>query len=127
MLKKQIGRLDIQHLQNLQQLEHFQRIEPLEIQNKSYNDVVINTPIDETIIYLDPPYKGTEKYQEGVNHKELLNYIKQSPYKIYVSSYEFELPCVAEFKHRCTLSSVSNNKVTERLFCNKEHNKNTLF
>jgi len=128
MLKKQIGRLDLQQLESIQHLERIQRIEPLEIQNKSYNDVVINTPIDETIIYLDPPYKGMAEYKEGVNHKELLNYIMQSPYKIYISSYEFELPCVAEFKHRCTLSSVSNNKeVTERLFCNKEHNKNTLF
>ena len=102
MLKKQIGRLDLQQLERLQQLqqleqlEHLERLqqlerlEQLEIQNKSYNEVVIDTPIDETIIYLDPPYANTAKYREDISHEELMKYIMQSPYKIYVSSYEFD-------------------------------------
>ena len=109
----------LQHLERLQQLECLQQLEHLEIQNKSYENVVIDTPVNETIIYLDPPYKNTGKYQKDINHDDLLQWIKNSPYKnqIYVSSYEFKgLKVVAEYKHRCTLSATANNEVVERLY-----------
>ena len=82
-------------------------------------DVVVDTPPDETVIYLDPPYKGTGEYAQKLCHDQLNEFISDSIYTIYVSSYEYDLPCVAEFDHRSTLSAVANNKVTERLFCNK--------
>jgi len=88
----------------------------------SYTDVIITTPIEETIIYLDPPYKNTQKYAEIICHDELINYVKNSPYKIYVSSYESDLPMVWQKYKRCTLSASHNNLVTEKLFCNREQN-----
>lgn len=125
VVKSSLGRKDLQQLerlqrlQQLQQLERLQRLERLTISNKSYLDVEINTPIEDTIIYLDPPYFDTVKYQEDICHKELMKYIKNSQYKIYVSSYEFDLPIVLEINKRCTLSATANNKVVERLYCNE--------
>ena len=128
MLKKQIDRLDLQRLQQLERLEKIRQFQKLEIQNKSYDEVVIDTPVDETIIYLDPPYENTKQYQKTIDYQKLKDYINNSKYKIYVSSYEFDLPCVASFKHKSTLSATNKNKeVIERLYCNKEHNKRTLF
>jgi hypothetical protein len=78
-------------------------------------------------MYLDPPYKNTEKYQCELNHKDLYNFIKNSPYKIYVSSYEWEgLNEVASYEHRCTLSETANNKVIEKLFCNRDEITNKM-
>lgn len=124
-VKSSLGRTDMQQLQQLQQLERLQQLQQLEqleqliISNLSYLDVKIETPINETIIYLDPPYFNTIKYQEDICHNELMEYIKNSKYKIYVSSYEFDLPVVLEMNKRCTLSATANNKVVERLYCNE--------
>ena len=114
-------------LEQLQQLQQLEQLELLDIFNQSAFDVVIDTPIDETIIYLDPPYKGTEKYQEDVCHDELKRYIENSPYTVYLSSYEFDLPVAHTMKHNSTLCATKNNAVVEKLFCNKTVHKNTLF
>lgn len=117
----------LQQLEQLQRLEQLERLERLDIRNQSAFDVVIDTPIEETIIYLDPPYKDTEKYQEDVCHDELKRYIDNSPYTVYLSSYDFDLPVVKQMKHRSKLSSTANNAAVEKLFCNKTEQKNTLF
>jgi len=114
-------KFDMQQLERIEQLERLQPFANLlEISNKSYDEVLIDTPLDETVIYLDPPYFGTEKYQNDICHKKLMDYIKRSPYLIYVSSYEFDLPISLEVGHLSTLSSSNNSKVVvERLFCNR--------
>ena len=105
-IKKQPSLLDEQHLY----------LDDLDIQNKSFENVIIDTPVAETIIYLDPPYKGTREYEKKLNHDLLVDYINNSRYKIYMSSYNSRLRCIAEYSHRCTLSATANNKVTEKLF-----------
>ena len=100
-------------------LQKLERLRQLEILNQSAFDVIVDTPVAETIIYLDPPYKGTGKYQEDVNHDQLLEYVKNSPHTVYLSSYEFDLPAVREMKHNTTLSQKKNNPTIERLFCNR--------
>lgn len=121
----------LQRLESLESLQRLQRLESLEnlkITNLSYEQVQINTPINETIIYCDPPYLNTAKYQEEMCQNTLINWIKQSPYKIYLSSYNFPLPIVKEFIHSSTFSSTTRNKTIERLFCNKlETIKTELF
>jgi len=137
-IKKSIGRFDFQQLEHLEQLERLQlleqlerleQLEQLEIQNKSAFDVIIDTPINETIIYLDPPYFNTQTYENKMCHAELYEYIAKSPFKIYMSSYESDLECVLEVEHRSTLCATANNKTVEKLFCNREDNlvKLTLF
>ena len=73
-----------------------------------------------TIIYLDPPYFNTAKYQKDICYEAFLNYVKNSPYKIYMSSYSLPFNLVKTFEHRSTLSSIANNKVKENLYCNRE-------
>jgi 16S rRNA G966 N2-methylase RsmD len=121
----------IQHLERLKhlvQLQFLQNKYKLAISSKSYEQVIIDTPIDETIIYLDPPYKNTGKYQHEVDHKKLHEYIVNSPYKIYVSSYDWDgLYEVASFNHRTKLSATKNNIVLEKLYCNKPIEKNIFW
>jgi len=122
--KYALERIDLQQLQQLERLEQLERLgqlERLELTNLSYESVQINTPISETVIYLDPPYQSTAKYQNGIDHDKLLKWIKESPYKIYVSSYDFDLPLVKSINHRSSLSATNNaKKVVENLYCNRE-------
>lgn len=114
----------LQRLERLERLERLQQLERLELFNLSYEQVPITTPINETIIYCDPPYKGTGKYQNDIDHEAFLQWVKNSPYKIYVSSYDFDLPCVYEIKHRSSLSATNNSKkVVEKIFCNRKDNE----
>jgi site-specific DNA-adenine methylase len=110
--------IQVQHLERLENLLRIPQFTNIEICNKSYEDIVIDTPVDETVIYLDPPYYNTAKYQYDINHGELWEYIKSSPYIIYLSSYESPFPLVAEYEHWTSLQS-GYKKRTERLFCNK--------
>jgi 16S rRNA G966 N2-methylase RsmD len=116
--------LILEHLNRIEIIENIKKLSfimPIEFKNKSYNKVKIETPIDETILYIDPPYKDKFKYQNDIEHNELWDYIASSPYTIYLSSYEAPFPLVAEFDH---FSSVlRNKKTTERLFCNKKNKK----
>lgn len=121
----------LEHLQRLKQLQHLAQLEQLErlqqpilnnliIYNSSYEEVLIDSPMEETIIYLDPPYENTGKYQKDINHLELYNWIKNSNYKIYLSSYSAPFEEVLAINHRSTFSASVNNKSTdEKLFCNK--------
>jgi len=82
--------------------------------------VLITSPIEETIIILDPPYRNTRKYQCGIDYDELYEYVRNSPYKVYMCEYDAPFKKVFEVKHRSTLSATNNNKRTnEYLFCNK--------
>jgi len=114
----------LERLQQLQRLERLQQLERFDIHNHSYEDVLIDTPVDETIIYLDPPYKGTEKYQFDIDHDALFEWVKKSKYKVYMSSYECEdLVSVFEVEHRSTLSAKNNKKVSEKLFISKHQHR----
>ena len=118
-VKSEIGRLDLEQLERLRQLQQLTQVQSLEITNLSYEKVIIDTPINETVIYLDPPYAGTAKYKCEIDHDVLDKFIASSPYKIYMSGYDMDMPVVAEFSHRSTLSATANNKVIEKLFCNE--------
>jgi site-specific DNA-adenine methylase len=121
---KSIKRINLQQLEQLERLERLEQLKTkvnFSLSNKSYACVEITTPIDETIIYLDPPYFNTAKYNNNICHDALHDYIEKSPYKIYLSSYESPLKCVYGIEHRGTLSSTNNNKkVVEKLFCNRD-------
>ena len=130
---KKYKRVDLQQI--LQSLQSLQSLQNLQITNVDYREVdIIPTPIEETIIYCDPPYKNTAAYKEGgFNHNEFYDWLRGSKYKIYISEYALpqDFTCVYEMEHRSTLSATNNSKKTvERLFCNKAEGntkKLTLF
>lgn len=138
VIKSSLSRNDMQQLERLQQLEQLQKLEQLELTNLSYENVKIETPLEETIIYCDIPYeseasvkrfKKENNYYNVFSNDKFLEWVKNSPYKVYVSSYELDLPCVFELSHRSSLSATNNSKkVVERLFCNQEElTKGSLF
>lgn len=111
-----------QNLQHLSQLEQLERIQQLDMSNLSYEQVKLETPINETIIYLDPPYKNTKQYQVSLDYNKFYEWCVKSPYKIYISSYDMpkDFYLVDSIKHRSTLSATANNEVIENLYCNKK-------
>ena len=88
--------------------------------NLDYKDVEINTPEEETIVYLDPPYRGTAKYIEGLNHDELDDYFKSSPYTCFMSEYNAPFESVMEIEKLSLLdNSQEKTKVAlEKLYIN---------
>lgn len=109
----------LEWLERLKQLERLERLEQLEISNLSYEEVKIDTPIDNTVIYLDPPYENKAKYKESIDYQKLYEWINNSQYKIYLSSYEAPMEEVMSIEHRSVLSATNNSKkVLEKLFVN---------
>lgn len=115
------------HIESLQYIESIQRIESIQqigritsfptITNLSYDEVEITTPNDTTIIYLDPPYFNTAKYQKTIDHDKLYEWIHKQQCKVYVSSYEYNLPLVWSIEKRVTLSkSNKTKKAIENLY-----------
>jgi len=130
---QQLERLErlerLQQLQQLERLERLERLQQLEISNLSYEDVKITTPIEKTIIYLDPPYVNTTKYQIGLDYSSFYDWVNNNPYTCYISSYEAPFHLVKQFSHRTTLSQKSNSKTVENLYIHRLQKKvqQTLF
>jgi site-specific DNA-adenine methylase len=119
-IKRAGKRLELEQLQQLERLQQLQQLEPnITFSNLDYRDVVITTPIAETIVYLDPPYRETAKYIEGLNHDNLDAYFQALPYMAFMSEYTTPFVCVNEIQTRSTLSSTRNAcKKVERLYVN---------
>jgi 16S rRNA G966 N2-methylase RsmD len=118
---KELERLEnLQNLQNLQQLERLQPI--FTTSNLSYKEVKINTPIDETIIYLDPPYRNTAKYIEGkdFNYKELDQWFLDNKYTCFMSEYNAPHKVIFEIDKFSLMDNSKEKKkvVKEKLFWN---------
>ena len=120
---------ELEQLQQLEQLEQLQRLQQLEqlqpiftTSNLSYKEVKINTPIDETIIYLDPPYRNTEKYIEGkdFDYKELDQWFLDNKYTCFMSEYNAPHKVLFEIDKFSRLNNSKEKKkvVKEKLFYN---------
>ena len=116
----------IERLQQLQQLEQLQQIERLEIINNSFVNVKIETPLEKTVVYLDPPYgkSNTNSYQHGGNNysemqEEVNKYIDNSKYRIYLSGYDSKFLKVLEYEHTMSATHLGSTKVNECLFSNQ--------
>ena len=80
----------------------------------SYDEVEIRP---NSVVYLDPPYDGTEKYREDIFHDELYEWAKSLDSPCYMSEYSAPFVEVARWSRRDTRNSTDNTKiVTERLF-----------
>ena len=92
---KQLQQLEqLERLQQLQQLEQLERLEQLQQlgrleqldlithTNLDYAEVKISTPPQDTIIYADPPYKGTQGY--NINKESAFNYDRFYDYMIWL-------------------------------------------
>ncbi len=82
---QQLERLErLQRLQRLQQLERLQRLQRLEFTSLSYEKVKIKP---NSVIYCDPPYKGTAKYLGEFDHDKFWQWVMDRKEPVYVSEY----------------------------------------
>ena len=123
---KQVKDRKCHELQRLEQLERLERLENINkfftTSNLSYKEVKINTPIEETIIYLDPPYRNTEKYIEGkdFDYKELDEWFINNKYTCFMSEYNAPHKVIFEIDKLSLLDDSKEKKkvVKEKLFWN---------
>jgi site-specific DNA-adenine methylase len=79
----------LEQLQQLQQLERLQQLEPFSTSSLDYRKVPIK---ENSVIYCDPPYKGTADYGNGFNSTEFLIWAKEHKTPIFISEYEIKHP-----------------------------------
>ena len=81
---------------------------------------------DDSVIYCDPPYAGTDAYKRDkgnqFDYPRFYDWCCRQAQPVFISSYHmpadrFEL--VKAFSHRCTLSPTANNQVYECIFIPK--------
>ena len=134
-IKKNTGeRYELQQLEQLEQLERLERLERLqrlqrlqrlEINCGSYLDYQYR---DGDIVYCDPPYEDTAKYDnDGFNHKQFYDWVASREYPVYFSSYEisdnrFNVVWQTEKQSLLNNSKETKKVVTEYLYCNTEEN-----
>lgn len=113
---EQLGRL-----QQLEELGRLQQLDNIRLFNLDYKDVIIDTPREETIVYLDPPYRGTGEYLEkGICYDELDNYFRNSLYTCFMSEYDAPFKSVMEIEKRSLMNNSKNSKkyTIEHLYIN---------
>ena len=118
----------LERLQQLERLEILERLQQLEklpaftISNLDFADVKITTPLDETIIYLDPPYRETAKYKEKFDYTRVDEFFKNSPYTCFMSEYNAPFKSILEIKKESLLNNSLKEKkfVIEKLFWNEK-------
>ena len=74
-----------------------------------------------SIIYCDPPYKGTVKYKNGINHNEFWEWCRNKSkegHAVFVSEYNApaDFECVWQMEISNTLSKQNKFKSVEKLF-----------
>ena len=112
----------LQQLQQLQRLQQLQQLDNIQLFNLDYKDVIIDTPPSETIVYLDPPYRGTGKYLEkSICYDELDNYFRSSPYTCFMSEYNAPFESVMEIEKRSLMENSNSSKkyAIEQLYINQ--------
>ena len=115
-------------LERLQQLERLEQLEQLEnkeltILTGSYDQVEIRP---NSVIYCDPPYKGTTDYLNSFDHKKFFDWAANIDHPVYISEYDikdtrFELVYNVTKRPMLSGSKVSMKKgITEKLYWNRK-------
>jgi len=125
--RKQVKHRKCKEMKQLEQLERLKQLHQLQpiftTSNLSYKDVKINTPIEETIIYIDPPYRNTAKYIQGkdFNYKELDQWFLDNKYTCFMSEYNAPHKVLFGIDKLSTLNNSKEKKkvVKEKLYINQ--------
>jgi DNA adenine methylase len=95
----------------------------IEFSNKSYEDVKIVTPVENTILYCDIPYKSTAGYKCSFDHEKFYKWARESKYKIYISEYSMpdDFILVGKLQKRQNMrgGKAPVSYIDEKLFCNR--------
>jgi site-specific DNA-adenine methylase len=121
--KKEDQLQQLERLEQLLQLERLEQLPAFTITNLDFQDVKIETPLEETIIYLDPPYRGTAEYKESALFDDIDNYFRNSPYTCFMSEYNAPFESVLEIRKESLMNNSNLNErkyVIEKLYWNKK-------
>ena len=112
-----------ERLVHLENLENIETPQPFTISSLDFKDVKITTPPEESILYIDPPYRGTGKYIEGkdINYKELDEWFANNQHTVFMSEYNAPFEPILEIPKMKLMKSKGIDKRTyamEKLFWN---------
>ena len=120
-VKERVGGLEqleqLQQLERLQQLQRLERLQRLEFSCVSYEKVEIKP---NSIIYCDPPYKGTEKYLTEFDHDGFWKWVSDNKNPVFVSEYSApnHIKPILAIRKKARLSAGSPTESVEKLFGN---------
>lgn len=106
-------------------LSQSEKVKGIEFYNLSYSDLKIP---ENSIIYCDPPYKGTEGYRVKFNHDDFWEWCriqKKKGHTIFISEYNAPEDFTCVWKKTLSSSLSANGKIggnklsTEKLFVHK--------
>ena len=110
----------LQSLQSLQRLHSLQRLEKYQ---GSYEDVKFK---ENSVIYCDIPYKGTDEYEGGFDHERFYKWARNQKELVVISEYSMpdDFICIARIEKSQLLNRCgSGKKILEGLFIPKEQEK----
>lgn len=110
------------HLQRIERLQSLENpaLEAIEVSMKDYRDVVIP---DGAVVYCDPPYAGTSKYNlEEFDSNAFYDWVRTRSFPVYISEYAMpdDFVVISEQEHLSMFSSAGNKLITERLFVHEK-------
>lgn len=120
-IAKERSTSELQRLQQLEQLERLQQLERLSclsISSKDYKEVEIQ---EDSVIYCDPPYKGTNGYGVAFDSEAFYGWVKSHKCPIFFSEYNCPngFTLVSQKKAVSILSSNSRHLKSEKLYANQ--------
>lgn len=71
------------------------------------------------VIYCDPPYKGTDKYDSNFNHEAFYDWCESQVLPVYISEYDMpsdRFECIAAFDKTCCVCATETTHVIEKLW-----------
>lgn len=76
---------------------------------------------EDSVIYCDIPYIGTNTYNpsESFDHERFYHWAERQTQPVFISSYDMpsdRFKCIEEYSHRFIISATANNPVTERIY-----------
>lgn len=121
----------LQNLQKLQSLERLERIQSLEslrsleglecLQNLT-GDYQSTAIMPDSVVYCDPPYRGTEGYKTAFDYDRFYDWLRSAPFPVYVSEYAMPDDFVQVWQKEkiCRLKGVQRIWTIERLFLHRK-------
>ena len=110
--------IQLESCQRLASIERLVSIERLAIYNKSYDEIEIKP---NSVIYLDPPYKSTNKYEisKDFDYEKFYSWCERQTELCFISEYSMpkdRFTCITEIEHRSIICANENQSVIERVF-----------
>jgi hypothetical protein len=110
----------LQRLERLQRLQSLQSLENIKYYEKSYDEFKIP---ENSVIYCDIPYKGTDKYKAEFDYEKFYEWACKQTVPIYISEYDMpsdKFEVIDEIEKNVNLNDKANTKAIEKIFIPKK-------